>query len=93
MCAGQAFHALLLEYSVQRAPGSAVGVCDEDVFVIRAAFAYRFAHTLRNLFRAVVQFRVQAPEAQMAPAVAALEIGNLAGERAAGNDEYRFMHR
>src|SRR5258706_10363310 len=87
---GQARDAFGGEHRVEHAAGTAIRIRNEDAFVAPARRANRRLHCTWDPLRAVVQFRWQAFDRHVRPAVQALEGHDLPGQGSAGDDQERF---
>src|SRR5690625_407159 len=86
--AGKAAHPLLLQHPVEQAAGAAVPIGDEDpLYATGPGGADLGPHPLWDLLGAIVPDGRQAGDLQLAPAVEAQALDDLAAQRTAGDDQ------
>ena len=88
MGAGNAFDTLLLEHTIEFAPGAAIPVGHKDGVVAPARGMDLGTHGCRDFLGAIVQLRRQAGDFHLQPLVGTTQRCNVVRQRTAGDDQY-----
>ena len=73
--------------SIQMTTRTAIGVGNEYVFVVLFVFSDFATQPVRYFLRPVMHPRIDTCQVHMIPTLRVLQLGNLPGQRTAGNDK------